>query len=329
MWDVSDVVRCDVSHVVTCDVWCERCVMWDASDVVRCDVWCELCGEMWWDVGDMVGCHVRCEWCGEMWCEVWLLWWDVVRCDVRCECCGEMWCEMWVMWWDVSDADVMWDVTVVVKCDVRCEWCGEMWCEMWVMWWNVMWDVSDVMWDVSVVVRCDVWCERCEVWFDMCDVVKCDVRFEWCEWYEVWDVICPVFYYCMPRIDHASFHFVCTLFGVSCRDNSWIENKGPSLHVLQEAKLKFLPNISRFIPNQWLSAHIHLKKIKSIGFKSGLAWKKICKKYANKNYLGMALLWPKDFSNIKRTHLKNSFNGSENQTFRLCMFVPTGWKPRQ
>ena len=86
-------------------------------------------------------------------------------------------------------------------------------------------------------------------------------------------MICLVFYYCMPRIDHASFHFVCTLFGVSCRDNSWIENKGPSLHVLQEAKLKLLPNISRFIPNQWLSAHIHLKKIKSIGFKSELAWK--------------------------------------------------------
>ena len=40
-------------------------------------------------------------------------------------------------------------------------------------------------------------------------------------------MICLVFYYCMPRIDLASSHFVCTLFGVSCRDNlhifwSWI-----------------------------------------------------------------------------------------------------------
>ena len=28
---------------------------------------------------------------------------------------------------------------------------------------------------------------------------------------------------------------------------------------------------------QWLSAHIHLKKVKIIGFKSGLAWKKYAK----------------------------------------------------
>jgi len=50
-----------------------------------------------------------------------------------------------------------------------------------------------------------------------------------------------------------------------------LKKQGAFTHGLQESKFNFFQTFKR------LSAHVHLKKIKIIGFKSGLGWKK----YAN------------------------------------------------
>ena len=96
MWVMWRDVIWDVSDVVACDVKCEWCVMWDATDVVKCDER--------WDVRHGVKCE-RYEWY-----EMWYVN-DVVKGDVGSEWCDEMSCEMWQMW-----CYVMWDVNDVVKC---------------------------------------------------------------------------------------------------------------------------------------------------------------------------------------------------------------------
>ena len=112
-----------------------------------------------------------------------------------------------------------------------------------------------------------------------------------------------------------------------------IKNKRPSLHVLEESKIIFLPNTSRFIPNLWLSAHIHLKKIKILGFNFGLAWKKHMQtKYAKnmqKKYLGMAFCGPKILLTLKLYQSKN-YNLHQTSIYKLKTHTslhPEKWSP--
>jgi len=83
-WNVSDVSHTCVMWMMwpMCDVRCEWwemwavCVMWDVGDVVRCEVsreWCEI-----WVMWSM--CDVRCKKCEG--CVMWVMWdvSEVVRC---------------------------------------------------------------------------------------------------------------------------------------------------------------------------------------------------------------------------------------------------------
>ena len=91
---IDSLNKWDLSHV-----------MWDVNDMVRCDVWCEWWVDKWdemrWDEmrWDEMRCDaMRCDampwdemWWDEMWCDVGCV------CDASCEWCGDMCCEMWVM----------------------------------------------------------------------------------------------------------------------------------------------------------------------------------------------------------------------------------------